>query len=107
MYRHFTPGGNSDTRRIIKYTDLYAAQKQSQAELNCVCRGKTYNKDLPQPNSVNTSRRMIMAQRIKSSPGGNLQYGGYYLGESPAYNYLGRVAGQPGGSGSAPKNQFI
>jgi hypothetical protein len=107
MYKHFTPGGNSDTRRIIKYTELYTAQRQNPNDLNCVCREKVYNKDLPQPNAVNTSHNMIIAQQINSSKGGRFQYGQYYLGGSPNYNYLGRIAGQPGGSGQPPKNRYM
>lgn len=108
MYKHFAPGGNSDdTRRIIQYTELYTAQQQNPNNLNCVCRPNVYNKDLPQPNAVNTSHKMIIAQKINATKGGRYQYGQYYLGGSPNYNYLGRIAGQPGGSGQAPKNRYI
>jgi hypothetical protein len=44
--------------------------------------------------------------KIKSTVGGNVQYGNYYLGKPVQINYLGRTEGQPGGSGAPPRNKF-
>lgn len=69
-------------------------------------------------NFANISRQMRISQRLKldsssqrSKPigrinGGITQFGNFYLGQQLSVNYLGRMEGQPGGSGSAPKNQF-
>lgn len=37
---------------------------------------------------------------------GNTQFGNFYLGQPLQINYLGRHEGMPGGSGSAPKNNY-
>jgi len=38
--------------------------------------------------------------------GGITQFGNFYLGKPLLINYLGRTEGQPGGSGSPPRNSF-
>jgi hypothetical protein len=38
--------------------------------------------------------------------GGSTQYGNNYLGELLNLNYLGKMAGMPGGSGMPPSNKF-
>jgi hypothetical protein len=45
-------------------------------------------------------------QVINSTVGGSTQFGNYYLGEPVVFNYLGRVEGQPGGSGAPLRNRF-
>jgi hypothetical protein len=37
---------------------------------------------------------------------GNTHFGNFYLGQPLQLNYLGRQAGMPGGSGTAPKNKY-
>ena len=43
---------------------------------------------------------------MNSTKGGKMQYGNFYLGEQLKINYLGRIQGMPGGSGSPPVNKF-
>ena len=37
---------------------------------------------------------------------GTTQFGNFYLGQPLSLNYLGRMEGQPGGSGLPPRNKF-
>lgn len=68
-------------------------------------------------NASNLSYKMRLSQILKldsysqkvtriSRMGGKLQYGNFYLGQPLNINYLGRMEGMPGGSGSPPKNKF-
>ena len=43
---------------------------------------------------------------INNTVGGSTQFGHYYLGEPVRFNFLGRVEGQPGGSGAPLRNRF-
>ena len=54
----------------------------------------------------NISNSQRISQVINSSVGGSTQFGNYYLGEPVVFNYLGRVEGQPGGSGAPLRNRF-
>jgi len=98
-YRQFTPGNKSNSNRIIKYV--------AQGKEGCVCEPEKYDKFLRQPNSTNISNNQRIANILKNnSNGGSTQFGSYYLEQPVIINYLGRTAGQPGGSGSPPKNRF-
>jgi hypothetical protein len=69
-------------------------------------------------NYENISGKMRIAQRLrldgysqKSNPiarinGGITQFGNFYLGQQATLNYLGRMEGQPGGSGAPPINNY-
>lgn len=69
-------------------------------------------------NYANISNNMRKAKRLNLSGSsqqtsviarlntGNTQFGNFYLGQPLQLNYLGRHEGMPGGSGSAPKNNF-
>jgi hypothetical protein len=57
-------------------------------------------------NNPNISYKQQLSIKIKSTVGGNVQYGNYYLGKPVQINYLGRTEGQPGGSGAPPRNKF-
>ena len=61
---------------------------------------------------MRTSQRLLLGgasqqvQVIGRLNGGTTQFGNFYLGKPLSLNYLGRSQGQPGGSGSPPKNKF-
>ena len=68
-------------------------------------------------NFSNLSYKMRLSQVLKldgysqnitkiSRISGKTQFGNFYLGQPLNVNYLGRMEGMPGGSGSAPKNRF-
>jgi hypothetical protein len=105
----FTPGKKSGTSRVIKYVAAYNALYPNSPQLNCkFCAPDTYDKfvigsDSP---SVRVSNYTRVSQIINYSKGGKTQYGNFYLGQPLNLNYLGRMEGMPGGSGSSPKNAF-
>ncbi len=108
-YRQFTPGGRSNTSRIIyyatEYNNLYGADGQSNT---CYCIPDKYDKNTPgsDSSSAKVSYATRIAQVIQSTKGGKSQYGNFYLGQPLNVNYLGRVEGMPGGGGMPPKNRF-
>ena len=61
---------------------------------------------------MRTSQRLLLGgasqqvQVIGRINGGTTQFGNFYLGQTLSLNYLGRSPGQPGGSGSPPRNKF-
>lgn len=108
-YQQFTPGGSTNTSRMIKYiteyNEIYGIQG---AAKTCFCIPNKYDKNTPgsdsSSNRISYSRRI--SQVINNSKGGKTQYGNYYLGESSNINYLGKIQGMPGGSGAPPLNRF-
>lgn len=63
-------------------------------------------------NKMRTSQRLLLGgasqqvQVIGRFNGGTTQFGNFYLGQPLSLNFLGRSQGQPGGSGSPPRNKF-
>lgn len=68
-------------------------------------------------NFSNLSYKMRLSQVLKldgnsqkinriSRISGKTQFGNFYLGQPLNINYLGRMEGMPGGSGSPPTNRF-
>jgi len=68
-------------------------------------------------NNSNMSYKMRLSQILKldgysqkitriSRISGTTQFGNFYLGQPLNINYLGRIQGMPGGSGSPPLNRF-
>lgn len=106
-YRQFTPGGRTDTSRIIKYVAEHNVMYGTDIN-TCYCIPNKYDKNTP--GSDSPSARVSYATRVSQivnlSKGGKTQYGNFYLGQPLNVNYLGRVEGMPGGSGMPPKNQF-
>lgn len=100
--QYFTPGKKSEARKIIKYLSL--------AEYNnnkvCQCNKEELKKFSSQSITPNISNSQRVSQIIRSSIGGRTRFGNYYLGEPSVFNYLGRVEGQPGGSGTPLRNRF-
>ena len=94
--RQFTPGTKSNSSRVINYVAAY----------NCLCISSKYNKLVVGSDSPSTriSNNRRISQIINYSKGGKTQYGNFYLGQPLSINYLGRLEGMPGGSGSPPKN---
>lgn len=107
-YSHFRPGGRTNTAKIINYIAEYNAINLDSNKLNCYCVINKYDKNTPVSDSP--TQKFTYANRIanliKSSKGGKTQYGNFYLGEPLNVNYLGRIQGMPGGSGSPPVNRF-
>jgi hypothetical protein len=107
--KHFTPGKKSGTARMINYIAAYNAAFPNSEQLTCTgCVPDKYDKltlgsDSP---STRVSNNIRVSQIVNFEKGGTTHFGNFYLGQIPNVNYLGRTAGMPGGSGSAPKNTF-
>lgn len=102
--QYFTPGKKSDAREIIKYLSLVTREDQLR---DFQCFKEDYKKFSSQaiiPNISTTQRISNILKRNVSN--GNTQFGNYYLGGPVVFNYLGRVEGQPGGSGVPLRNKF-
>ena len=104
----FAPGKNSNSSRMITYVAEYNRLFPNSAQLNCVCIPDKYDKNIIQSDSASTkvSYNTRISQVINYSKGGKTQYGNFYLGQPLNVNYLGRMEGMPGGSGSPPLNKF-
>ena len=100
-YQNFTPGKKSEARKIINYLSL--ARDNSKI---CECYKEELKKFSSQSITPNISNAQRISQIIRSSVGGRTHFGNYYLGEPVVFNYLGRVEGQPGGSGMPLRNRF-
>jgi len=100
-YKYFTPGKNSQARKIINYLSLSRDNSKI-----CQCNTEEYKKNTSNSITSNISNSQRISQVINSSVGGSTQFGNYYLGEPVVFNYLGRVEGQPGGSGAPIRNRF-
>jgi len=102
-YKHFTPGRNAGASKLINYNALIEAYSK---QIVCNCYQEEYKKFTSQSPSSNISNSRRISQVINSSVGGSTHFGNYYLGEPVVFNYLGRVEGQPGGSGAPLRNRF-
>lgn len=107
-YSHFKPGGKTNTSRMIKYVASYNALSPNSEQINCYCIPDKYDKNTLGSDSPSTKFTYAtrISQIINSTKGGKTQYGNFYLGEPLNVNYLGRIQGMPGGSGSPPVNKF-
>ena len=111
--RQFTPGNNSNAKRIINYNAIYdelnANSFNQNDNTNCTkCLPVIYNKNVPLSDSPSSriTNNARMSQIVNFSKGGTIQFGNFYLGQPLQLNYLGRPEGMPGGSGQPPKNKF-
>jgi len=106
--RQFTPGKKSSSARVINYVAQYNALFPNSSEVKCLCVQDKYDKFISGSDSpsarVSNNRRI--SQIVNYSKGGKIQYGNFYLGQPLNVNYLGRMEGMPGGSGSPPVNRF-
>lgn len=98
----FIPGANKSTSKIIKYIALNNAINPNKQINECYCE-KPLETALP---NGNISNAMKISQKIRTLKGGQTYFGNYIEGKPLSVNYLGRVAGMPGGSGSPPLNKF-
>ena len=112
--RQFTPGNNSNAKRIINYNAVYDQLNANSLNQNTVntsctrCVPHIYNKNIPLTDSpsIRISYNTRISQLVNIYKGGKTQFGNFYLGEPLQLNYLGRTEGMPGGSGAPPKNYF-
>ena len=78
--------------------------------MNCVCVQDKYDKSLAfsgsESPSVRVSNSIRLSQLVNIYKGGKTEYGNFYLAKPLSVNYLGRIEGMAGGSGSPPKNTF-
>jgi hypothetical protein len=105
----FTPGKKSNSAKMINYIAAYNAAFPNSQQLTCsACASDKYDKTTTGSDSpsINVSNNVRVSQIINFSKGGTTQYGNYYLGQQTNVNYLGRIEGMPGGSGSPPTNKF-
>ena len=105
----FTPGKKSGSSKMINYVTAYNALFPNAQQLTCAtCTPDKYDKTVVGSDSPSTrvSNNIRTSQIVNYSRGGKTQYGNFYLGQPLNINYLGRMEGMAGGSGSAPKNQF-
>ena len=107
-YNHFRPGSKKNTGRMINYVASYNVLFPNSEKINCYCIPNKYDKNTPGSDSPSSkvSYSTRISQLINSTKGGKTQYGNFYLGEPLNINYLGRIQGMPGGSGSPPVNKF-
>jgi hypothetical protein len=105
----FTPGTKSPSYKLINYITEYNARFPNAQQLTCAnCSADIHNKFVIGSDSPSrkVSSNIKISQIVRYSNGGKTQYGNFYLGQPLNINYLGRMEGMSGGSGSAPKNQF-
>jgi hypothetical protein len=105
----FTPGKKSGSSKMINYVAAYNALFPNSQQLTCAsCTPDKYNKLVVSSDSPSTrvSNNIRISQIVNYSKGGKSAYGNFYLGQPLNINYLGRIEGMPGGSGSAPTNKF-
>lgn len=101
-HQSFTPGKKSQAKQIIKYLSLSPINQNAV----CECYKEEQKKFSSQVIAPNITKAQRISQLLKISVGGNTHFGNYYLGEPVVFNYLGRMAGQPGGSGAPLRNRF-
>ena len=76
----------------------------------CYCQRDVLKTASSDPNSAFYTRNQKIANAVNNNyKGGRLQFGNTYLGSfngDLGLNYLGRLQGMPGGSGTSFKNKF-
>jgi hypothetical protein len=108
---YFRPGNKSYAKRMINYNAVYNQLNANSLNYplstkQCFCIPNKYNKFVVGSDSPSTrvSNNVRISQIINFYKGGKTQYGNFYLGQPLSINYLGRLEGMPGGSGSPPSN---
>jgi hypothetical protein len=108
MTTPFSPGRTvTDTSRIIFYIALWNDLHPGDPT-NCYCTPAKFDKNTPYSDSpsLKASYSQRLAYLVKNVRRGKVEYGNFYLGKPLNVNYLGRVEGMPGGSGTPPLNRF-
>ena len=96
------------TRRTIKDVAQLIEPQPQNYKVNRSFNGNNANIS----NNLRRARRLYLngssqqTSVISRFNTGNTQFGNFYLGQPLQINYLGRHEGMPGGSGSAPKNNY-
>ena len=74
----------------------------------CYCQPEIFKNTSANPNGSYNSRNIRISNIVRNYKGGQLQFGNTYLGTTTGVelNYLGRLEGMPGGSGTPIKNKF-
>ena len=99
-YKHFTPGNKSlGSTKLIQYQTL------KNDTVVCGCYRRVSKKFVDRAPNQNVSRAVRIANIVRSTVGGKTHFGNYYFTE-PVFNYLGKVEGQPGGSGAPVRNRY-
>ena len=107
-YSNFRLRSKSASSRIINYITPYNQVFYNTEKKNCYCISNKLDKNTPGSLSpaLRVSSSIRISKLVNSTKGGKMQYGNFYLGEQLNINYLGRIQGMPGGSGSPPVNKF-
>jgi len=103
--RYFIPGTNNEKISSQKLTSYYAYNNQ-----NCFCQPPITKKGIYLQNYPNMSNNVRIASVLKikniATRQGAITYGDSLFGGNKAVNYIGKVYGQPGGSGEPIRNKF-
>ena len=105
----FSPGNKSKSARMIHYHAIKNANATNDAvNLQCRCIQNQYTKMDVDSSLVNSKLiyKHYIAHLCRHSVGGSTYFGNFYLGQPLSLNYLGRMEGMAGGSGSPPVNRF-
>ena len=105
-YKSFTPGTKGNSINCINYIAIYnAIYPNSPKKSQCVQNANSYDKNNITSNA-RIPKKIRLSQLINNTKGGKSQYGNFYLGNPLNINYLGRMEGMSGGSGSPLVNNF-
>jgi hypothetical protein len=103
--RYFVPGTNNQKLSSQKLTSQYAYNNP-----NCFCQPPIIQKGVYEQNYPNISNNIRVSSILKikntGTRQGNVIYGDALFGENKSINYIGKVFGQPGGSGQPIRNNF-
>lgn len=89
--------------RLIYYQLFNASGTFKPCILNNISKKGNFSSDSV---SARLSNNVRISQIVNYGKGGKTQYGNFYLGEPLNVNYLGRMEGMAGGSGTPPLNKF-
>jgi hypothetical protein len=100
--KYFYPGNRANIKKL--FNSHFTNSICNCSQINGLNQNKNF---VSQTNSTNISNFQKQSQVIQASFGGKIQFGNSYLCQNKTnINYLGRLEGQNGGSGSAIKNNF-
>jgi hypothetical protein len=93
--------------KVMNYITLYNLVHPNNEKM-CACIENINEKYVvgQESASIRKSHPHWVSHLCRNSLGGSTQFGNGYINGSININYLGRVEGQPGGSGAPPRNRF-
>jgi hypothetical protein len=98
-YQSFTPGRNSNSKKLINYCSHYQSQSN--------CFQENYKQFKTAENDPNISNALRISNLLKNNIKGKIRIGNTYLNTSlPFIDQLGSIEGQPGGSFTPLRNKF-